>query len=552
MKPSPQVQEASSRGLSKHLDAPVPGEPLLALPEREEPTHQPADEPSDEPTLDPTDWSDVRALGHRMLDDMFDYLQNIRERPVWQPAPPQVRARFRDPLPLDPADAASVYRDFANLILPYSNGNVHPGFMGWVHGGGSVVGMLAEMLAGGLNANLGGRDHIPVEVERQITEWSRQMFGFPEGASGLFVTGSSIANFIALLVARNAAGRRKTAPPGANLSGKHLVAYTSVAAHSCIARAMEMSGLGSASLRCIPVDAMHRIRIDELRSAIEADKVAGRHPFLIVGTAGTVDIGAIDDLSGLAELASEKGLWFHVDGALGALAILAPGLAPRLAGIERADSIAFDFHKWAQVPYDAGFVLVRDGQQHFDTFSSPAAYLQREARGLAAGSPWPCDFGPDLSRGFRALKTWFTFKVYGTTRLGAVISRTCQLAQYLKRLVEQTPELELAAPVQLNIVCFRYRAPDKARDRTPDDDAIGNDAIDNDAINNDGINAEIAADIQESGIAVTSTTAIDGQIAIRAAIVNHRTQSRDLDALVAAVLSFGRTRAKAPCHQQLQ
>jgi glutamate/tyrosine decarboxylase-like PLP-dependent enzyme len=173
------------------------------------------------------------------------------------------------------------------------------------------------------------------------------------------------------------------------------------------------------------------------------------------------------------------------------------------------------------VPYDAGFVLVRDGKQHLDTFSSSAAYLRRESRGLAAGSPWPCDFGPDLSRGFRALKTWFTLKVYGTAQLGAVISRTCALAQYLKQRVEQTPDLELAAPVQLNIVCFRYRCDES-----------------------DAVNAEIVAALQESGIAVPSTTVINGRLAIRAALVNHRTQSRDLDALVEAVLRCGGKHAK--------
>jgi aromatic-L-amino-acid decarboxylase len=467
-------------------------------------------------TLDPVDWTDTRALGHRMLDDMFDYLQDIRQRPAWQPIPAEVRREFRAALPSGPTDIAAVYREFTQLIVPYSSGNVHPAFMGWVQGGGSVTGMLAEMLAGGLNANLGGRDHIPIEVERQIAEWARQMFGLPEGAAGLFVTGSSIANFMALLIARTevlGAGVRQT---GVTFPGKHLVAYTSRAAHGCIAKAMDISGLGSGMLRSIPTDDLHRIRIPELRRAIAADRNAALKPFLIVGTAGTVDVGAIDDLDGLSDLAAEEGLWFHVDGACAALGVLAPDLAPRLRGIERADSIAFDFHKWAQVPYDAGFLLVRDGKKQLETFAAPAAYLRRELRGTAAGSHWPCDFGPDLSRGFRALKTWFTLKVYGTAQLGAVMSRTCELAQYLKRLVEQTPELALAAPVQLNIVCFRYRCE-----------------------NSDVVNAQIVTDLQESGVAVPSTTILEGSLAIRAAIVNHRTQRCDLDSLITAVVKLG-------------
>lgn len=472
-------------------------------------------------SLDPADWAQSRALGHQMLDDMFDYLQNVRERPVWQPIPAEVRDHFREALPVEPTDAASVYRDFTQLVLPFSTGNVHPGFMGWVHGGGSVVGMLAEMLAGGLNANLGGRDHIPIEVERQVSEWARQIFGFPEGASGLFVTGSSIANFIALLVARKRALRRMEEQSALDCaaSSKRLVAYTSTAAHGCIAKAIAMSGLEKETLRQIPCDELQRIQVPELFRAIKEDRKAGLTPFLIVGTAGTVDIGAIDDLSALARLATDENIWFHVDGALAALAMLAPDLAPRLRGIERADSIAFDFHKWAQVPYDAGFILVRDGKEHFDAFATPAAYLRRESRGLAAGSPWPCDFGPDLSRGFRALKTWFTLKVYGTAQLGGIISHTCALAQYLKRRVEESPQLELLAPVPLNIVCFRYRC-----EKT------------------DTVNAEIVADIQEAGVAAPSTTVIDGRLAIRAAIVNHRTQARDIDALVDAVLRFGAQR----------
>ena len=473
----------------------------------------PMDDLPSQITLDPADWKQVRAQGHRMLDDMFDYLEHIRERPVWQPIPEAVRMQFHAAQPQKPSDLAAVHDEFMRLILPYSVGNPHPGFMGWVHGGGTVNGMLAEMLAAGLNANLGGRDHMPAEVEHQITEWTRQWFGFPKGATGLFVTGTSMANLIALLVARGRVLGLESRRQGVS---KGLTAYASSATHSCVAKAMDIAGLGTDALRVLPVDDHHRMDLGLLRAAIIADRAAGLTPFLVVGTAGTVEIGGIDDLAGLADLCKAEDLWFHVDGAFGALGILAPGIAPRLHGIERADSIAFDFHKWAQVPYDAGFVLVRDGAQHLATFATPAAYLRRETRGLAAGSPWPCDFGPDLSRGFRALKTWVTLKTYGTDALGAVITRTCELAQYLKGLVEAEPRLELAAPVQLNIVCFRYRSRDPDR-----------------------VNAAIVADLQESGIAAPSATTLNGQIAIRAAIVNHRTGPHDLEALVAGVLKFG-------------
>ncbi|MBU6456367.1 MAG: aspartate aminotransferase family protein [Bradyrhizobium sp.] len=470
--------------------------------------------------LDPRNWDEVRALGHRMLDDMLDYAANIRERPVWSPIPDDVRARFRAALPAAPTALDEVYREFADFVLPYATGNVHPGFMGWVHGGGTAVGMLAEMLAAGLNANLGGRDHMPIEVERQIVEWMRSMYGFPAEASGIFVTGTSMANLMAVLVARTAALGSSARQHGVGHQGALLTAYTSKAAHGCVTRAMDIAGCGSNALRNIAVDRDHRIDVEALRVQIARDREAGLAPFLVVGSAGTVDIGAIDDLAALGELCRQQKLWFHVDGAYGALGILAPALAPRLAGIESADSIALDFHKWGQVPYDAGFLLVRDGHRHRDAFAAPAAYLRRETRGLAAGSSWPCDIGPDLSRGFRALKTWFTLKTYGTERLGAVIARTCALAGYLEARIQAEPRLELMAPVQLNIVCFRYRAMEPCK-----------------------INREIVADIHESGIAAPSTTVLDGQLAIRAAIVNHRTDVCDIDALIAAVLEFGDRRA---------
>ena len=457
-----------------------------------------------------------------MLDDMLDYLEHIRERPVWQPMPGEVRARFRGELPVAPSELSAVHDEFMRDILPYSNGNVHPGFMGWVHGGGNAAGVLAEMLAAGLNANLGGRDHAPIEVERQIVQWMRELFGFPSTATGLFVTGTSMANLIAVLVARDAALGFDVRRTGVGASKRRQTAYASVAAHGSLRKAFDCSGLGGDALRLVPVDHRHQMNLAALKRMIDSDRRAGDTPFLVAGTAGTVDIGAIDDLDGLAAVAQEERLWMHVDGAYGALGILTPEIAPRLAGIEAADSLAFDFHKWGQVPYEAGFVLVRDGELHRKAFASPAAYLERETHGLAGGSPWPCDFGPDMSRGFRALKTWFTLKVHGLYALGESIARTCELARYLEQRVAQIPELELLAPVQLNIVCFRYRCPDTDR-----------------------MNARIVADLQESGVAAPSTTSINGSLAIRVAITNHRTSLSDIDALVEATLAVGRAMTPA-------
>jgi glutamate/tyrosine decarboxylase-like PLP-dependent enzyme len=467
-------------------------------------------------SLDPGDWAGFRAQAHRMLDDILDFTRDTRERPVWTPAPQHVRDGFRSALPHAPADLAAVHGNFMRDILPYTAGNTHPGFMGWVQGGGTPVGTLAEMLAAGLNANCGGRDQIPLEVEKQVLHWMRELFSFPTSASGLFVTGTSMANLMAVLIARTRALGADVRRDGVAASESRLVAYTSAGAHHCIAQAMDLSGLGKAALRLVPMNAQFRMDLGALEAAIAQDRAAGLTPFFIAGTAGTVDVGAIDDLAALATLGRREGVWFHVDGAYGALGVLAPELRPLLSGIEQADSIAFDFHKWGQVPYDAGFLIVRDGQRHLDTFAAPAAYLRRESRGLQAGSPWPCDLGPDLSRGFRALKTWFTFKVHGADRIGRAIAHTCELARHLSERIAAEPRLELLAPVALNIVCFRYRCAEA-----------------------DAVNADIVVALQESGICAPSSTTIAGRFAIRAAIVNHRTRREDVDALIRATLQFG-------------
>ena len=456
-----------------------------------------------------------------MLDDMLDYLEQVRARPVWQPIPAQVRDSVHVTSPHAPTAPDDIYANFLEAILPYATGNTHPGFMGWVHGGGTAIGMLAEMLAAGLNANLGGRDHMPIEVERQIAEWAREWFGFPKGASGIFVTGTSMANLVAVLIARTHALGADSRKDGLVDSGARLRAYTSKAAHGCVARAVDFAGVGSDALRRISTDTSHRMDVSALAQAIAEDRRHGLQPFLVVGTAGSVDTGSIDDLAALAALCRKERLWFHIDGAFGALAVWSRQLAPKLAGIQDADSIAFDFHKWGQVPYDAGFLLARDGEKHRAAFASPAAYLRRETRGLAAGSPWPCDLGPDLSRGFRALKTWFTLRTYGTDRLGRMIEQSCALARALESGVRKTPQLELLAPAQLNIVCFRYIGPDVDR-----------------------LNAEIVADLHERGRVAPSTTMIDGKLAIRAAFINHRTQLCDVDALIEDVLEAGAIRLR--------
>jgi aromatic-L-amino-acid/L-tryptophan decarboxylase len=491
------------------------------MPSLDEGRPDPQPDPRDELDLDPRDWIAVRAQAHSMLDDILDFMEGIRARPVWQPIPPAIRASLRERLPVEAQPLRQIHAEFMARILPYGSGNVHPRFFGWVNGGGNVFGMLGEMLAAGLNSNLGGRDHTPIDVERQVVRWSAELLGLPETAGGLLVTGTSFANFIGVLIAKVAVLGPTVRSAG--WRGERVTAYASVAAHGCIPRALDMSGLGTDALRLVPVDGAQRVDVAAMARRIEEDRAAGHRPFLVIGTAGTVDAGAVDDLAALAALCKKEGLWFHVDGAFGALAMLAPSLRPLMAGIGAADSIAFDFHKWGQVPYDAGCIIVRDGAHQLGAFGAEATYLKRETRGLAAGSPWPCDLGPDLSRGFRALKVWFTLKAIGARRLGESIEKSCALARRFAERVDREPLLERLAPVALNIVCFRYRFASDA----------------------DRQNAELAADLQELGIVVLSTTKLGDKLSLRAAIVNHRTRAEDIDATVDAVLEVGLRRSAA-------
>ncbi len=461
-------------------------------------------------SLDPDDWSAVRALGHRMLDDMFDDLAGVGDGPVWRTMPAATREAFSAALPRDGADPGEVYDRYRRLIAPYGVGNRHPRFLGWVHGGGTAMGMLAELLAAGLNANCGGRDHAPILCERQVVRWSAEMLGLPADSSGLVVSGTSAANLIAVLVARTAVLGEAVRRDG--IGAARLTAYASEAAHMCVARALDMAGLGAGALRRLPCDAAGRMEVAALPARIAADRAAGLTPFLVIGTAGSADTGAIDDLAALADCCARERIWFHVDAAFGAIAMLSPALRPRFRGIEAADSVAFDFHKWAQVPYDAGCIVVRDPAAQLAAFAQPATYLARHPRGLAAGAPWPVDLGPELSRGFRALKVWMTLATYGADRIAAVAETCCALAQRLAASIEAEPRLTLAAPVGLNIVCFRCRGADDAR------------------------HGEIAADLQEAGDIVLSTTSLRGRAVLRAAFVNHRTTAADVDGIVPAVL----------------
>ena len=470
-----------------------------------------------EQTLDPTDWSAFRAQAHQMLDAAVDRMEGYREGPVWSPLPPALKADYQAPLPMEGIGAEATQAHLTAL-LPHGVGNTHPRFFGWVHGSGTPSNLLADIAAAALNANLGGRDHGAMYVEKQVVNWCRELFQFPASASGLIVSGTSIATVIALKAARDRCfdfTSRKTGLKNTALG--QLVGYTSAQTHSCVARAFDILGLGSDALRKIAVNERFELDTEALRAAIEQDRAAGLTPFLIVGSAGSVNVGAIDDLETLADIAQAEQLWLHIDGAFGALGVLSDRLRPRLTGLQRADSLAFDFHKWLHVNYDAGFILMRSEEHHRRAFSERPEYLKGAERGLAAGNPWPVEYGPELSRGFRALKVWAQLAEHGTAKLGALITQNCEQAAYLGELVSAHPQMALAAPVAMNICCFRYQPE-------------GLDAQATDALND-----EIVVQLQLQGSAAPSTTVVHGRTAIRVNITNHRTTRADLGYLVQEV-----------------
>lgn len=472
-------------------------------------------------TLDPQNWDELRALGHRMLDDTFDYLATIRQRPVWRPIPADVRARLDEPVPHQGSDAADVYDAFRRDILPYPTGNIHPRYWGWVKGTGTPLGVLSEMLAAGMNTHLAGFEQSGALVETTVINWLVELLGYPAGASGLLVSGGSMANFVGLAVARQARAGFDVRTEG--LQGQHppLAVYCSTETHNSVQKAVELLGLGRRALRRIPVDREYRIDIDALRTTIARDRAAGVRPIAVVGNAGTVNTGATDNLEALATLAGAEGMWLHVDGAFGALAALSPSLRPIVVGLDRADSVAFDLHKWGYLPFEVGCTLVRDAQAHRAAFALSASYLSSLDRGpAAAGMPF-ADLGIQLTRGFRALKVWMAFKTHGVRRIAELIEQNVAQARHLVDLVAGHPHLELVAPAPLNVVCFRFVAPD----------------VDDARLNQ--LNREILIRIQERGLAMPSHTELGGRFALRCAIVNHRTRLEDLDLLVHAVVETG-------------
>ena len=472
--------------------------------------------PTCRPSLDPQDWNQFRFLVHSMVDRSIEFLQNIRETPVYNivPIPSHVSDSLDEPVPLTAQGLEKVCEDFLTLVLPYPTGNIHPRCWGWAAGNGNAGTIISHLMVATMNSNAVGGAQSSTLVERQVLEWCRKILNFPDTSGSTITNGTSMATIIALTIARNhALGTNHTVRLEGIVGGPRLVGYASVETHFCVSKAFELLGLGRNALRLIPVNAQYCIDINELETAISQDLKAGNVPFCIIGNVGSVNTGSIDDLLALKHLAQTYKLWFHVDGAFGALAIIDQEFKSCLQGIEQADSLAFDFHKWLHVPFDAACLLTRDKKVQLATFSSNASYLNKKEN--VEDYEVYFQSGLELSRGFRALNIWFTIKEHGIRRLGEKINENRKQCQYLVSLLEKYSWIRVHLPVMLNVVCFRIEPKDYA---------------DEEKIN--ALNGQVVSDIQKSGLAIPSTALLKGLLHIRCCIINHRATYHDCNVFV--------------------
>jgi aromatic-L-amino-acid/L-tryptophan decarboxylase len=465
------------------------------------------------------DLDEFRSAGHALIDAVADHLEGLPDGPVWRPLPDGLRTALLElPLPDGPTGLDVLGETMTADVLPHAMGNGHPAFFGWVNSPPALAGVLASLVAAAMNPSVVTGDHADVHLERTVVRWLAELVGYPHApGAGLLTSGASAATIVCLAGARSracsAAGR--DVRRAGLVSGPRLVAYVPSEAHSCVPRALELLGFGTDCIRPVPLAGGH-LDGDALRVSIAADRAAGATPALLVGSAGTVNSGAIDPLDALAEIAAAERLWFHVDGAYGAFGVLDPALAVRYRGMERADSLTLDPHKWLGVPVDAGCVLVRRAADLRDAFSVVPPYL-RQGAGAEVGTF--AEYGLEQTRPFRALKTWATLAARG--RNGAVeqIIRATALARELAGLVEAEPTLELACPPQTSIVAFRAQPEHCSPERV------------------EAVNRVLPEAVQARGRAFVTGTVYDGRETLRACILHPGTTESDLATLVAEVVS---------------
>lgn len=489
-------------------------------------SHQPTNEALAEGAdLDPRseeEWAALERAGRRLLEYTLERYRGLHARTAYEPVPTRVKHALAEAPPREGLGIEAALGRALELIAPYGPGNIGPRFWGWVLGAGNLPGMLGQWLATSMNANVWAGDQAPAWLELEVLSWFREWFEFPPTSSGVLLEGTSSANILALAIARHRATNGDVARRGLSARAP-LRVYCSTETHVSIAKAAQLLGLGRDGVCEVPARADGTSDVPAMERAIIAERRAGLEPFCVVGSAGTVGVGALDPLPELHALSARQGLWFHVDGAIGALGYLSPGLRPRLAGLPLADSLAFDLHKWGQVPYDCGCLLVRDGALHRAAFALDTEYLCTTDTGLTRhGSPAFQDLGPGLSRADRALKVWMTFMTLGSERVARVFEANVAQARWLAERIACEPELELANAVDLNIVCFRYRA---RLEGAPDPGTL---------------QELIAAELRASGFCVLSPYRMGGVPCLRVAIANHRKRRHDLETLVQQVLEHGR------------
>jgi aromatic-L-amino-acid/L-tryptophan decarboxylase len=471
-----------------------------------------------------------RRLGHRAVDRLADLLASLPARPVTsgRDAAFLRQALGEGSVPEEGEDPEALLDEVTRLLIDHSLYNGHPRFMGYITSSGTPAGAVADLVAATVNPNCGSFSLSPVGtlIEEQVVKWTAELLGLPSSTGGLLVSGGNMANMVGFWTARTARAGAKVREDGLRAEAAQLVAYCSAETHTWIQKAADLSGLGTRTIRWIAVDAHQRMRVADLEAQIAADKAAGLLPFLVVGTAGSVGTGAVDPLREIAQVCRAHGVWFHVDGAYGAPAILAGGDAPDdLAGMAEADSLAFDPHKWLYAPLEAGCAFVRDPAALKAAFSYHPTYYHFESADRNA-PPNFYELGPQNSRGFRALKVWIGIRQAGRKGYAASIREDIRLARELFDLAAAHPELE-AVTQGLSITTFRYAPP--GADRHGSDQQFLT-----------TLNERLLTALQQSGRAYVSNAVVNGRYLLRACIVNFRTTSRDLRMLIEAVVEIGR------------